>query len=703
MKKNRSRLNKKNNASKKFAQTRRREQIRRGKNVSGSKREEYVGEFLNTSRGFGFIKCDKFVNDIFVPAVLTKGAQGGDTVRFTVAQGYDNKTEGRVVEIIGRNTEPVMGHLSAVDIWVRRGGRSITRKAFDFIPDSTKRINFNVRISYGKSMGAKDGDRVAVKILEYPTRTTYAVGELVRVFGSTDTPESAVEAVLFSNGISTKFDDNVVKEADRLSLPDENEIADRLDLRDKTVFTIDSEYAKDLDDAISIERTENGWVLGVHIADVTHYVKPGSAIDKEAMRRTTSLYYPGNVVPMLPEKLSIGLCSLNKDTDKLTLSAIIELDSNAEIVRCEVVKSIISSAARGVYSELNAILDKSADKELKNKYSKEVIISLKEAYRLYKVLKRRADKRGCFELESDEALILLDEKGYPCDIQRLDRGVCERIIEQFMICANEAVARLTCARGLTGVYRVHEKPDPEKCSILLQYIENLGIDIKPLKLRADRLAPVHMKKILEISKEADKGRAVSDVLLRSLMKARYSPQALGHYGLALDYYSHFTSPIRRYADLTLHRVLKRTLKKGVKLVYDRNEDTLDSENCPTSDKVSEACEAANEGEIRAQNTERAIVDIYKAFYMRGHEGEEFDAFIVSVTSFGFFAELDNSCEGLVPVSELGGIESYDEACMCLVDVYGRKFTPGMRIRVCLEEVDLARGKLTFSLIDRYED
>ena len=576
-------------------------------------------------------------------------------------------------------------------------------RAFDFVPDSNKRINFTVRISQGAARGAEVGDRVAVKILEYPTRTSFAVGRVERIFGDAEDPSSAVSAILFSSGITTEFDKDVIAEAAALSSPGEKEIMHRLDLRDEIVFTIDSEYAKDLDDAISVKRIEDGWMLGVHIADVSHYVKSQSATDREAMRRGTSVYYPGSVIPMLPEALSNGLCSLNADSEKLTLSAIIRLDKGGEIVSCEVRESVIASSARGVYKEFNAILDKSADSALKKKYPKPVIDMLKESVKLYKVLKRRADKRGCFELESGEAVIMLDELGYPCGIERVERGESERLIEQFMLCANEAVARLTCARAISGVYRIHEKPDSEKCAVLLQYAENLGIDIKKLRLRADRLGPKEMQKILACAKEAGVGRAVSEVLLRSMMKARYAPSAVGHYGLALEFYSHFTSPIRRYADLVLHRQLKRALAKGEKLCYNRDKDTLDASVCPVSDRISEACEAANEGELRAMSAERAIDDIYKAYYMKDREGEEFDAIIVSVTSFGFFAELDNPCEGLVPVSSLGGVGSYDETHMRLTDVYGREFTVGMRVRVCLEDVDLSVGKLTFSLLVSDED
>ncbi len=660
----------------------------------------HIGIFSTTQRGYGFVTCHDFDDDVFIPASKTLGAAGGDEVRFIVrSRSATGRIDGEICEIIKRNDAPVLGRIYERELYVRRGGKRVPVRSFEFVPDSSKQISFPVRVSSAAAAGAKHGDRVALKILEYPTRTSEAVGRVERIFGAADSIESAVEAILYDSGVMREFSREVLAEAQSLKGFADGDYPGRLDLRGKTVFTIDSEYAKDLDDAISVEKTDNGWVLGVHIADVAHYVKAGGAIDVEARNRGNSVYYPGSVIPMLPEVLSNGHCSLNMDSEKLTLSAIIELDSKGEILSSEVRESVISSAARGVYSELNAILDKSADSALKKKYPKAVLDMLKEAVRLYKVLFKRAEKRGCFELESGEAVIKLDDKGYPCDIVRVDRGVCERLIEQFMLCANEAVARLVCSRGLHGVYRIHEKPDSEKCAVLLQYAENLGIEVKKMNLRADKLAPADMQKLLKSAAEKNVGRALSPVLLRSLMKARYEPIPLGHYGLALEFYSHFTSPIRRYSDLILHRYLKKALAEGDKLYYNAQTDIPDKDACPVNADLSNACEAANEGEVRALTAERSIDDVYKAYFMKNRIGDEFDAVIVSVTSFGFFAELDNTCEGLVLVSTLGGLGYYDESHMKLTDAYGRSYKVGENIRVCLEDVDIATGKMTFSLVE----
>lgn len=661
----------------------------------------YIGIFSLTSRGYGFVSCKDFDDDVFIPASKTLSASGGDEVRFVLRHGNSTgRIDGEITEIIKRNEAFVIGRLYESEAYVRRGGKNVSVHSFEFIPDTGNQISYPVRISSAKALDAKAGDRVAVKILEYPTPKSKAVGRVEKVFGPADTIEAAVEAILYDTGVKREFSSQIMVEAESYKGVCEEDCISRLDLRSKTVFTIDSEYAKDLDDAISVEKKSDGWVLGVHIADVAHYVKRGSPIDVEAKARGNSVYYPSKVIPMLPKQLSNGHCSLNMDSDKLTLSAIINLDLKGEIKTCEVRESVISSASRGVYSELNSILDNSADESVKNKYPQNVLDMLNDAAELYNVLLERADKRGCFELESGEAVIKLDDNGYPVDIVRVDRGVCERLIEQFMLCANEAVARLVCAKKIHGIYRIHEKPSSEKGAVLLQYAENLGIEVKKMSMRADKLEPADMQKLLSAASEKNAARALSPVLLRSLMKARYEPVALGHYGLALEFYSHFTSPIRRYSDLVLHRYLKEAIADGVSLRYNSETDIADKDACPVNADVSSACEAANNGEVRALNAERAIDDVYKAYFMKDRVGEEFDGIIVSVTSFGFFAELDNTCEGLVPISTLGGIGFYDESHMKLTDAYGNSYKVGEKVRVCIDEVDIATGKMTFSFIEK---
>lgn len=662
--------------------------------------QKYTGIFSATSRGFGFVKCDAFDDDIFIPAAKTMNAMGGDEVEFIIKGRTDGaRIDGEVTDIISRKNDIIVGHIEECVNIVRRGGKNVKVNSFVFLPDNTKQISFPVRISVSKAKGAQGFDRVGIKILAYPTADKEAIGEVEMIFGKVDDPQSAALAVLYTNGIATEFPDEVKSEAEDVISATKN-TEKRVDLRDKVIFTIDSEYAKDLDDAISVEYDGEHYTLGVHIADVSEYVGEETALDREAKSRGTSVYYPGHVIPMLPEAISNGVCSLNRDSDKLALSAMIKLDKAGEILSCDVFESIISSAARGVYSELNAILDKTASSEIKKKYPKAVLDTLKLGARLYKVLLKKSEKRGSFELESDEAIILFDDKGVPCNVIKEERGITERLIEQFMICANEAVAKLSCANKIPGIFRIHEKPATDKLTTLLEYVENIGIDTRKYKKEIEGLTGKHMQKLLLEAADKDALRAVSEVLLRSMMKAKYSPAPSYHYGLALEYYSHFTSPIRRYADLALHRSLKEAIrKKGSPLHF---EGDVSSQKYASNPAMAEASEAANEGELRALSAERAIDDIYKAFCMKDKLGEEFDAMIISVLSFGFFVSLDNTCEGLVPVSSLGGLGSYSEEKMRLEDAYGNTYSVGTRVRVRLVDVNISSGKLTFDFIEKAE-
>lgn len=665
------------------------------------KAKQYTGIFCATSRGFGFVKCENFDGDIFIPASKTKNAMGGDKVAFILkGKSLDGRIDGEVREILSRNSESIFGHIEEYSKTVRRGGRSVSVKSYLCIPDDRKAVPFQIAVSRARANGAVHGDRVSVKILEYPTGEGDAVGEVVSVFGSVENPHSAALAVLAAGDIRCEFPDEVISESNALRAS-VHDTKNRLDLRGETVFTIDSEYAKDLDDAISVKEDSEGFTLGVHIADVSEYVRENSAIDTEARLRGTSVYFPGSVIPMLPEVLSNGLCSLNRDSEKLTLSAIIRLDRGGNILSCEVCESIISSAARGVYSELNKILDKSADAELKKKYPKEVLTALKSAVKLYKILLKKSKRRGCFELESDEAVIIFDDAGTPTDVVKAERGVTERLIEQFMLTANEAVAMLSCANNIPGIFRIHEKPDAQKCRSLLEYAENIGIDTRKYKKHVENLTPRDMQKLLEEGEKLSALRPLSEVLLRSMMKAKYSPIPALHYGLSLDFYSHFTSPIRRYADLALHRSLKEFIRKHNAPIR-FNGDTPNAEGYSSSTAMLVASEAANEGELRALSAERTIDDIYKAFCMKDKINEEFDAMIISVLSFGFFVALDNTCEGLVQASSLGGISEYDEAHMKLEDIYGNVYTIGERVRVRLCDVNIYTGKLTFELVCKYD-
>ena len=447
------------------------------------------------------------------------------------------------------------------------------------------------------------------------------------------------------------------------------------------IFTMDGEGAKDLDDAVSLKKTHGGWRLSVHIADVSTYVEEKTALDRLVMRRGTSVYFTDKVVPMLPEALSNGACSLNPDEDKYALSAIIDLDKDGNIKRARVVPSIIRSRLRGVYSEVNTIFDGIASAEIKRKY-KSVMPSLERMRELYEVLARKASLRGYIDMNIDEGRVVLDEAGEPCDVIRINRGLAERIVEQFMLTANEAVATLLREKDIPCVYRVHEKPSSDKLYDFIDYLKVIGISTR--EIETDEVESSAFARILEVAKDRGLDIPVSHTMLRSMMKAQYSEIHSPHFGLGIENYCHFTSPIRRLSDLATHRIIHKVLIEGKRAEQYRS-------------YARRAAKAATDSELRALNAERRIENLYKVIYMSSHIGESFDAVITSVTQFGIFAELENTCEGLVPISEMPGLFTYNEADMSLRHT-SLVYRLGDTVRVKLEEADMIRGKLRFSLV-----
>ena len=464
------------------------------------------------------------------------------------------------------------------------------------------------------------------------------------------------------------------------SLPAETE--GRRDLRDEVIFTIDGAGAKDLDDAVSLKRTKSGWLLGVHIADVSHFVKERGHLDRAVMARGTSVYFTDKVVPMLPKSLSNGACSLNAGEDKYTLSAEIKLDFEGKIVSSELFPAVIRSRVRGVYSEVNAIFEERADGELLKKY-KSVIPSLRRMHELYLVLKKKSEKRGALELESKEAEIVLDENGAPVDIIQRERGDAEKLIEQFMLTANEAVATLLFDAKIPCVYRVHEAPPEDKLDSFLNYAHNLGFDTSYIS--REKCSPRDFSSLLSEAAERDIAFPVSYAMLRAMSKAKYSEARGSHFGLGLEKYCHFTSPIRRLSDLATHRIIHRVLFDGKRPeIY--------------SSYAKRAAAAASEAELRALGAERKIENLYKVIFMSERIGEIFDAVISSVGPFGIFCMPENTCEGLVPISELPGQFVFDEKNLSLRS-YSTVYKLGDKIKVRLEEADITRGKLRYSLAE----
>ena len=634
------------------------------------------GIFAESSGGYGFCRLDNGERDVFIPESNTLDALDGDRVRIRyhkfLSSSGDEKTEGRVLEILEYGRKTVIGTVES-DLY-RIGRRRINR--LYIIPDES---GIKKRIFLDYAADARVGDKVLAK-LNRSSHSFTVTADVVSNFGDSLSKEANYESILAECEIDTEFSPEELRLA-KEAAEEEISATGRVE-RKEVIFTIDSESAKDLDDAISLEINADGsYTLGVHIADVSHYIKEKTALDRLVMKRGTSVYFTDKVVPMLPHTLSNGACSLNPGEPKYTLSAIITLDSGGSITKVKIEPSVIVSKVKGIYSEINKIFEDTAEKDLLDKY-KECLDSLKKMHALYKILAERSKARGAVNLESCEAQIILNGEGQPIDIVKRERGDAEKMIEQFMLTANEAVATLLLENGIPCVFRVHEAPPADKFADFLSYAKNLGFNSESIS--AENPDSRSLARLIDTAKERGIGEAVSYACLRSMSKAVYSEIHRPHFGLGIENYCHFTSPIRRLSDLATHRIIHK--------VY-----LGDSEAVKYKSYAKRAAAAATDGEMRALAAERKIENLYKVIYMEKHVGECFDAMITSITSFGIFATLDNTCEGLIPISTLAHGFVYDEKN---ISIRNSKtvFRIGDMISVRLEEADITRGKLRFSLL-----
>ncbi|MBR2343671.1 MAG: VacB/RNase II family 3'-5' exoribonuclease [Clostridia bacterium] len=647
------------------------EAVSRGKEREGTERH-VRGVYMGTAQGYGFVRCPDFSEDIFIPRGRSMGAIDGDEVEaaFHEYSGYlgERKTEGRVLKIINEGRHTLVGVLS-------HGERARHGRETVFIPDDP---HISIRPRITDTAGAKIGEKVLVSI-KRGGQSGLPTASVVRVFGSPNTREANYGAILAECEIECEFSDEELLAAERSAARPVT--AEGREVPSEIIFTIDGEGAKDLDDAVSIRETEDGYLVGVHIADVSYYVGERSSLMRAAFARGTSVYFTDKVVPMLPAALSNGACSLNAGEDKYAVSAMISLDKSGNTVGLCLFPSVIRSRVRGVYSEVNSIFDGTADDGILEKY-KEVIPSLYLMREVYGILAERLHRRGYIDMELPEAGIILSPDGTVEDIVKRERGISERIIEQLMLLANEAVARELTDRGLPAVYRIHERPSADKLEGLLPYLRSLGLDASGISSPS---ASARDFALLLASAE-DKGvRAeVSAVMLRAMMKARYSDTRHIHFGLASDCYCHFTSPIRRLADLATHTVIRKTLFEG-------------ESPRGTVSLARRAAAAATDGELRALTAERKIENLYKALYMRERIGEVYDAVVSSVGAFGVFATLENTCEGLIPAERLSPLATFDERTMSVV-ARGRSLRLGDRIEIKVDDVDISRGRVYFSLL-----
>lgn len=630
--------------------------------------EDVEATLVSLSKNFGFARPDSGGDDIFIHGSALQGALVGDKIIVGDIRKDDRGPSGRVRRIVEHKPAQTTGTVS------------ITDEGIEFIPDNA--IRYNLRMRERDLNGAKNGDKVMAS-LEQDYRGDWAYASVKKVFGSGRTARVCADAIVEQYGIPHVFPQEVLDEAERVGnepISDE-EYAKRLDLRGEPIFTIDSKDAKDLDDAISVKRTDFGYTLGVHIADVSHYVKEGSAIDEEAINRGTSVYFADRVIPMLPEVLSNGACSLNAGTDKLAFSALIELDKEGHITKYDFKKTIINSKVRGVYSEVNEILDGTASEEILNKYAP-VMESLMSAKELADILKANSAARGTMELDSGESKFILDENGICIDIMPRVSGEAEQLIEQMMVTANIAAAKFSLDHKLPFLYRVHGTPDPKRVEELVTLLQLVGVPckeiVKPNPETQDFAA------ILDRVRGLPCETLVSQRLLRTMEKARYSTEETGHFGLALSDYSHYTSPIRRYPDTSIHRVLSAFVEgmpaEEVRRRY--------AQFCETS-----AAESSR-NEIRALIAERDAEDCYMAEYMSQHIGEHFEGTVSGVTMRGVFVRLENSVEGFVSLDAFEG-EDFVYDGLITQRSPKRELTIGTPLPIIVASAYVATGKVDF--------
>lgn len=630
--------------------------------------EDVEATLVSLSKNFGFARPDSGGDDIFIHGSALQGALVGDKIIVGDIRKDDRGPSGRVRRIVEHKPAQTTGTVS------------ITDEGIEFIPDNA--IRYNLRMRERDLNGAKNGDKVMAS-LEQDYRGDWAYASVKKVFGSGRMARVCADAIVEQYGIPHVFPQEVLDEAERVGnepISDE-EYAKRLDLRGEPIFTIDSKDAKDLDDAISVKRTDFGYTLGVHIADVSHYVKEGSAIDEEAINRGTSVYFADRVIPMLPEVLSNGACSLNAGTDKLAFSALIELDKEGHITKYDFKKTIINSKVRGVYSEVNEILDGTASEEILNKYAP-VMESLMLAKELADILKANSAARGTMELDSGESKFILDENGICIDIMPRVSGEAEQLIEQMMVTANIAAAKFSLDHKLPFLYRVHGTPDPKRVEELVTLLQLVGVPckeiVKPNPETQDFAA------ILDRVRGLPCETLVSQRLLRTMEKARYSTEETGHFGLALSDYSHYTSPIRRYPDTSIHRVLSAFVEgmpaEEVRRRY--------AQFCETSATES------SRNEIRALIAERDAEDCYMAEYMSQHIGEHFEGTVSGVTMRGVFVRLENSVEGFVSLDAFEG-EDFVYDGLITQRSPKRELTIGTPLPIIVASAYVATGKVDF--------
>ena len=664
-----------------------------------------TGIYRANEKGFGFVKIDSEDDEIYISKNHTKNALNGDTVLIEIIDSEEGKSkEGRIIKILTRDRDTVVGVFT-------------NSKSYGFVVPDDRKFGTDIFISKKNFGKARNESKVLVKILKYPENGKNAEGKIIEVLGQINEAGVDMLSLIKEYKLPYEFPESVVEEAQKYREEDiQKDIKGRLDLRKEKIFTIDGEDAKDLDDAIHVKKLDNGnFELGVHIADVSHYVKEGSKLDKEAIIRGTSIYMLDRVIPMLPRELSNGICSLNAKKDRLALSVVMEINKDGHVVSSEIKKSVINVTRRMSYNEVSTILKYIDEKEQNTIVEKNTSISdvneakqkittlekdikllteckpyfehFKNMEELAKILKNRREKQGSLNLDIPESKIILDKNGFVVDIKKYELSFSNEIIEQFMLTANETVAETFYWLEAPFIYRVHEEPDEDKIMELNKFLFNFGYKIKGSK---DNIHPKAFAEVLDEIKGREEERVISTLILRTLKVARYESENKGHFGIASKCYCHFTSPIRRYPDLFIHRVISKYIDSN----YNVDERTLEK----YSEQATNYANSSSEREKIAQKVERDSVDIKKAEYMQDKIGEEYEGIVSSITSFGMFVELENTVEGLIRFEDLGDeYFVYDENRKTLTgEKTNKTYKIGDKVKIKVKNANKITRQIDFS-------
>ena len=639
------------------------------------------GKFIGHAKGFGFVVPETDdMDDVFIPPHEVNGAMNGDIVLVRVSgDSSGDRREGSITKIAERKTTKVVGMYQ-------------DNKGFGFVIPDDKKLPMDIFIGKGDSLDAVDGHKVVVEITNWPgegdTNTRSATGMVTQILGHRNDPGVDILSIIYKHGIGIEFPEEVLNQANDISdVVEEKDLLNRRDLREEMAVTIDGADAKDLDDAIAVMKNDNGtYTLSVHISDVSYYVTENSPMDEEAYERGTSVYLTDRVIPMLPHKLSNGICSLNPGVDRLTLSCEMTIDQNGKVVEHEIFESVINSKERLTYSDVYKIIEEK-DEELSAKYE-HIVPMLNDMADLADILKNKRMDRGAIDFDFKESKILVDDEGWPTDVIVVERTVSERLIEEFMLAANETIAEHFHWLQVPFIYRIHENPKAEKLQRFFEFLTNFGIVVKGT---GNDVHPRALQEIVESIEGLPEETVISTMLLRSMQQAKYFEESLGHFGLSTEFYTHFTAPIRRYPDLIVHRLIRTYL-----IEKDVSTQTVDHWKAA----LSEIAMHTSERERRAVEAERDTQSLKQAQFMLDKIGEEFEGVVSSVTNFGLFVELENTIEGLVHVSYMtDDYYRFDDRQMIMIGEHtGKQFRLGDEVTVKVAAVKPEESAIDFELV-----